>query len=91
VEVYNSINNFRKDSSLRTWVHRIALNKSLEHIRKGNRNKRLAFVISLFDDKDELQIPDFKHPGVKLESKELASILFKALVKLPEKQRTALR
>ena len=33
--------------------------------------------------------PDFQHPGVKLENKEKAVVLFKAIDKLPDNQKTA--
>jgi RNA polymerase sigma factor (sigma-70 family) len=89
VEVFNSISDFREDSALNTWLYRIAANKSLELIRKRSRKKRFGYVISLFGDKEELQIPDFEHPGVKLENKERAAVLFKAIDKLPVNQRTA--
>lgn len=89
VDVFNSIVDFKGESSLKTWVYRIAVNKSLELIRKRNRKKRFAHLVSIFEDKDELQIPDFEHPGVKLENKERAAIMFKAISKLPGAQRTA--
>ena len=89
VEVFNSIGNFREDASLGTWVYRIAVNKSLELIRRRNRKKRFAFVTSLFTKEEEMQIPDFEHPGVKMENKERAEVLFKAIARLPDSQRTA--
>jgi RNA polymerase sigma-70 factor (ECF subfamily) len=58
-------------------------------IRKRNRRKRFGLAISIFGDKEELQIPDFEHPGVKLENKERAAVMFKAIEKLPVNQRTA--
>ncbi len=33
--------------------------------------------------------PDFHHPGVKLDNKEKAAVLFKAINQLPENQRIA--
>jgi RNA polymerase sigma-70 factor (ECF subfamily) len=33
--------------------------------------------------------PDFFHPGIKVENKENAAILFKAIEKLPTNQKTA--
>jgi RNA polymerase sigma factor (sigma-70 family) len=36
-----------------------------------------------------LDRPDFIHPGVQFEQKELSVILFKAIDQLPEKQKTA--
>jgi len=89
VEVFNSVCDFREDSSLHTWLYRIAVNKSLELIRKRNRKKRFGIVISIFGGKEKLHIPDFEHPGVKLENKERAAVMFKAIEKLPVNQRTA--
>jgi len=89
VEVFDSISDFREDASLNTWLYRIAVNKSLELIRKRSRKKRFRFMTSIFAETKEMQIPDFEHPGVKLENKERAAILFKAISKLPETQRTA--
>jgi RNA polymerase sigma factor (sigma-70 family) len=62
VEVFDSINDFKENSSLSTWLYRIAVNKSLELIRKRNRKKRFGFVTSLFGEKEDIQIPDFEHP-----------------------------
>ncbi len=33
--------------------------------------------------------PDFHHPGITLDNKERASVLFKAIEKLPENQKIA--
>jgi RNA polymerase sigma-70 factor (ECF subfamily) len=34
-------------------------------------------------------LPDFHHPGVKLDNKERATVLFKAISSLPENQKAA--
>lgn len=91
MEVYRSIDKFREDSSLSTWIYRIATTKSLEAIRKKKTQKRFAFLTSLFGKNDELlhQPSDFKHPGVVAENKELSQTLFAAISKLPDNQRVA--
>jgi RNA polymerase sigma factor (sigma-70 family) len=91
IEVYRSIDKFREDSSLGTWVYRIATTKSLEAIRKKKAQKRFAFISSLFGKNDEIihQPTDFEHPGVVAENKELAQNLFVAIGKLPNNQRIA--
>jgi len=91
IEVYSSIKKFREDAKLSTWIYRITVNKSLEHIRKMKRKKRSVFLQWFGnEDKDpELQVPDFNHPGVLAENRERARILLKAIEKLPEKQRIA--
>lgn len=89
VDVFNSVGDFRGESSLSTWLYRIAVNKSLELIRKRSRKKRFGFMTSIFESREEMEIPDFEHPGVKLENKERAAVMFKAIARLPETQRTA--
>lgn len=91
VEIHRSLKGFTGQSALGTWIYRIAINKSLDFIKRKNRKKRFAFLSSLFDEKGEMQHeqPDFHHPGVVLENKEKAAILFKAINRLPENQKTA--
>lgn len=92
VSVYESINTFKGESKLSTWMYRIAITKSLEYIRAKNRKKRFAFFQQFFtNEKGELknEVGHFYHPGVQLENKERAAILFLAIDKLPENQKTA--
>jgi RNA polymerase sigma-70 factor (ECF subfamily) len=92
VEVFHSIETFKGDSNLKTWITRITINKSLDYIKYKKRKKRFAFVMSIFSkETGEVKIhgSDFNHPGVELENKEKAKYLFEAIDKLPEKQRDA--
>jgi len=91
IEVFKSINKFRSDAKLSTWIYRITVNKSLEYLRKMKRKKRSAIFnwISKEDQESKLQVPDFDHPGVLAENREKARILFDAIEKLPEKQKIA--
>lgn len=93
IQVFDSIGDFREDAALSTWIYRIAVTKSLELIRYRKRKKRSVFfeaLSSLFNEPDEE--PDhseFMHPGIQLENKERARILFDKIEKLTEKQRVA--
>ncbi len=91
IEVYTSINSFKGKSKLSTWIYRIAVNKSLEHIRKTKRKKRYGIFNRFFTPEtgNDLQIPDFDHPGIAVENSEKARILFWAIDKLPENQKIA--
>jgi len=40
-------------------------------------------------EKEQFHPTEFEHPGVKAENKEKSAILFKAVNRLPENQRTA--
>jgi RNA polymerase sigma factor (sigma-70 family) len=92
VEIYQSVSRFNERSSLSTWIYRITVTKSLELIRSRNRKKRSGVLFSLFDRENHLAVTStspFYHPGVKLENKERAAILFQAIEKLPLNQRIA--
>ena len=91
VRVFESINQFKGDSKFSTWLYRIAVTKSLDHIRRKKRKKRFAFLQSIFGENEEevLHKPDFHHPGIRLENKEKAAILFAAINKLPDNQKAA--
>jgi len=91
ITVYQSIGSFRKESTLSTWIYRIAVTKSLEFMRKQKRKKRFGIFYSLFGEElsPKFETTSYDHPGVALENKETSEALFKALDKLPETQRTA--
>ncbi|MEM8939607.1 MAG: RNA polymerase sigma factor [Bacteroidota bacterium] len=87
IEVYKKMDTFRGESAIETWIYRIAVNKSLDLIRKNSRLKRKQAFCNT--DINNQEAPDLHHPGVVLEQKERATILFRAIEKLPEKQRVA--
>ncbi len=91
VQVYQSINTFKGESKFSTWLYRITLSKAMDHERRKKRKKRFAFVKSLFGSDNEIVVnpPDFHHPGVTLDNKEKAAVLFRAMAQLPENQKTA--
>ncbi len=92
IEVYRSIEQFKQDSKLSTWMYRIAVSKSLEHIRYKKSQKRKAFFKSLIglDEKESmLQVDKFNHPGIELENKERAKVLYEHIDKLSTNQRIA--
>ena len=92
IEVYQSISKFEEKSRLSSWIYRITVHKSLELLRKQKRKKRSGVLLSMFGKEDQVQHPassPFYHPGVRLENKERAAILFSAIGRLPENQKTA--
>jgi RNA polymerase sigma factor (sigma-70 family) len=88
IEVYYSVNKFDGRSALSTWIYRIAINKSLDRLRFNKRKKR-GMLQRLFEGEKMHDAPDFVHPGVEMERRELSVILFKAIDRLPENQKTA--
>jgi RNA polymerase sigma-70 factor (ECF subfamily) len=91
IQVYRSIDQFKGDAKLSTWIYRITTTKALDHIRSRKRKKRFAFITSLFGPNDELvhEPVDFQHPGVALDRKEQAALLFRMIDQLPENQKVA--
>lgn len=91
LEVFRSVEQFRGGSSVSTWVYRIAVNKCLDQLKFRHRKKRYGIIRSLFGESGELKmdLPDFHHPGITLENKERAALLFKAIGQLNVNQQTA--
>ena len=93
IEVHRSIHHFKEDAQLSTWIYRIAVNKSLDLIRKRKRKKRFGYLVSIFtpeDDERDVQLPDSGDPETSLEQKERMQILYSAIENLAENQKTAL-
>jgi RNA polymerase sigma factor (sigma-70 family) len=90
-QAFESIGSFKGEAKISTWLYRITLTKAMDHLRRKKRKKRFAFVQSLFGHDESLIVdpPDFVHPGVKLDQKENASVLFRAIAELPENQKIA--
>ena len=91
IEAYNSINTFRADAQLKTWLYRIAINKCYDFLRWKKRKKRFSIMQPLYNKEDEpIELPsNFQHPGITLENKETAKALFAALETLPDHQQSA--
>lgn len=91
IKVFEKIGTFKGDSKFSTWLYRIATTTALDHLRSKKRKKRFGFLQSLSgaSGEEKEQIPDFNHPGVSLDNKERAAVLFKAIEELPENQRIA--
>ena len=91
IQVFRSVQQFKGESLLSTWIYRITITKSLDHLRSKKRKKRFGFLSSLFRENNMpvYEPEDFNHPGVLQENKEDAAILFKIIDQLPKNQRTA--
>jgi RNA polymerase sigma-70 factor, ECF subfamily len=92
VEVFESIQQFRGDARLSTWIYRIAVTRSLNHLKSLKRKKRFAVLVSLFE-KDEgeerFSSPEDTSPDKELENQDRAKVLNWALESLPDNQRIA--
>jgi RNA polymerase sigma factor (sigma-70 family) len=90
IAVFNKPEAFRGESTISTWLYRIAINKCIDHLRKKQSRKRWSFTGLFSSATDEGNEPkEFNHPGVVSENKEKAVILFKAMKQLSANQHTA--
>jgi len=91
IEAFKSIHTFREGAHIKTWLYRIAINKCYDHLKWTKRKKRYALLQPLFNkDEEPIEIPsNFQHPGIVLENKEHAKVLYAAMESLPENQNTA--
>lgn len=83
LKVHRSAAQFKGRSSVSTWIYRIAVNTSINHINSRKKSK------SFENHSEQTDQIEFNHPGVILEQKENANILFKVIDCLPERQKTA--
>jgi len=91
IEVFRSIQNFRADAKISTWLYRIAVNRSLNFIRDNKRNKWFHSFEDIVMSKNS-QLTSDKHnetPAAELEKMQRANIIHQAIDSLPENQKTA--
>ena len=81
IKIHKSIDGFREDSQLYTWIYRIATNECLTFLNK----KRKRFFLPIEDIGNELSAKIDAMPS--LDGDEIQMKLQKALLTLPDKQR----
>jgi RNA polymerase sigma-70 factor (ECF subfamily) len=92
IEVFHSLESFKGQSDVFTWIYSVAVNKSLDFLKAKKRKKRFAFFTQLFHPESGEPMAgllNFDHPGVLMENKEHSRILFSAIDNLPVNQKTA--
>lgn len=81
INAVNGVSGFRKDSSLKTWLYQIAINTSLNHLRK-NRYKEVAL--------DESIRADYPETLSSIIEEEKKKHIKNSLDMLPKRQRLAI-
>lgn len=94
IEVYKSVGRFRSDSKFSTWLYRIAVTKSLDHLKSMKRKKRYGFMKNFFsagksDDYLVSSEQESDNPQQLLEKAERIKALSWAVGALPENQKVA--
>lgn len=91
LKVSQSLAGFRGDSSLATWVYRVATNTARDHALSSQARQRREE--SLFDEEGSLDdLPDEDAPGTEREyiRREMSSCIRGVVDQLPEGYRTVL-
>ncbi len=94
IEVYKTIQNFKEESSLFTWMYRIAISKSLDELKRRKAVKRAAFFEKRVQGESgdlemKLTASDQPDPEEKLKQKQQRIFIESCLNELPDTQRTA--
>jgi RNA polymerase sigma-70 factor (ECF subfamily) len=90
IQLHSSLHKFQEKSTLKTWIYRITINKCLDFIKHKKSQKRFfIFGKKSQNELEFLNISNFEHPGIVLENKEKAALLFGIINELGENQKTA--
>ncbi|MFM9988037.1 RNA polymerase sigma factor [Flavobacterium sp.] len=90
VQVHESLHQFNEKSSLKTWIYRITINKSLNFIKhKASKKHFFVFGRKSNNEVEIRNLSNFEHPGILLENKEKSAVLFSVINELTENQKTA--
>lgn len=93
VEVFRNIEKFRAEAKLSTWLYRIAVNRSLNHIRDNKKHKWFHAFEDEIAAKNKILLQartaNSDEPEYDLENKQRAIILKEAINSLPKNQKVA--
>jgi len=90
IKIFRSIRKFRGDSSLRSWIYRIAVNACLNHQRRKKLNYYISLDFLMSDKSYEQPSDDRNNPDAQIERAEEEKIVQKAVQSLPSRQKTAI-
>lgn len=93
LEVFRNSASFRGDAKISTWLYRIATNRSLNFIRNNKRRRFIQSIDEAFtggrNRNSEISESQNDQPDHQITGTERTKMLYKAIDRLPEKQRVA--
>jgi len=90
VQVHQSMEKFEGKSSIKTWIYRISINKSLDFIKYKNSKKRwFIFGTKSQNNQETLSVESIDHFDLQLENEEKSALLYTQINALPTNQKTA--
>ena len=97
VKVHKNIHKFQGSSSFYTWLYRIVMNVSIDHVRRTSRRKSLDFDERALHEESEVAgdgalVPSVTdaNPGKAALRRELGGAIQAALQELPEHHRAVI-
>ncbi len=97
VKVHKNIHKFEGSSSFYTWLYRIVMNVSIDHVRRTSRRKNLDFDERALHEESQVAgdgalVPSITNanPGKAALRRELGSAIQAALQELPEHHRAVI-
>lgn len=91
IKAHNALPHYRGESAFSTWIYRIAVNVSLDELRRHKRRHLFSFIRPGESETSrpefEQAVPSPNQPDRALEEKELAEVLQAAMRTLPDKHR----
>lgn len=92
LKAFQGLPRFRRDSTFYSWLYQIAVNCSIDFLRKRNRQRVLMFEALPVDADSELPMAQTRPcPAEALESEELGRIIRQAIRRLSPGQRRVFR
>lgn len=91
LEIIRSMHTFRNNSTLDTWIYRIAVNRSINLLKKNKRRDifiRLESILGLSKNHRSLE-PSTDEQSEEQTANENQKLLHDSIAKLPENQRIA--
>lgn len=88
IEIWKSLKKFKQKSKFSTWIYRIAVNKSLNYIRKEKKysNGNILSIENTVKD-IQIEIKEEENPDFEIENNEKSMILNAAINRLSKKQK----
>ncbi len=91
VTLWQKAKSIRGDARLSTWLHRVAVNKSINYRKRGGVFSRIKQIMSIDTEEvslaEQLPAPEAERPDIKLESREAGEQLAELMAEIPERQR----
>jgi len=88
IKMYQSVKTLENPEKFSSWIYRIANNLCLDELKRAGRRKSTSLEAYL-EQSGGLE-GDAPAPDAELQNKELGTILQKALLTLPDEQRTVI-